>query len=95
MQVNPIKPKLKPPGTKRLKLNRDILQSTSGFEFNLRRYNVDVCYGSDLLGAMHKWQAHGIPLHTAANVSAASVLASLTVTPVGPAGVRCSLPHVS
>jgi hypothetical protein len=33
-------PKLKPPGTKRLKLNWDILLSTSAFKFNLRRYTV-------------------------------------------------------
>jgi 4-hydroxy-3-methylbut-2-enyl diphosphate reductase IspH len=36
-----VKPKLKPPGTKRLKLNCDILLSTSAFKFNLRRYTVD------------------------------------------------------
>jgi hypothetical protein len=34
-----MKPKLKPPGTKRLKLNCDILLSTSAFKFNLRRYS--------------------------------------------------------
>jgi len=39
VQVDPIKPKLKPPGTKRLKLKCDILLSTSAFKFNLRRYN--------------------------------------------------------
>jgi len=33
-----MKPKLKPPGTKRLKLKCDILLSTSAFKFNLRRY---------------------------------------------------------
>jgi hypothetical protein len=38
VQVDPIKPKLKPPGTKRLKLNCDVLLSTSAFKFNLRRY---------------------------------------------------------
>ena len=38
MQVDPIKPKLKPPGTKRLKLKYDILLSTSAFKFNLRRF---------------------------------------------------------
>jgi len=32
-------PKLKPPGTMRLKLQFDILLSTSGFKFNLRRYD--------------------------------------------------------
>ena len=35
-----MKPKLKPPGTERLKLKCDILLSTSAFKFNLRRYNV-------------------------------------------------------
>ena len=38
MQVDPIKPKLKPPGTKRLKLQCDIMLSTSAFKFNLRLY---------------------------------------------------------
>ena len=31
---------MKPPGTKRLKLKRGILLSTSAFNINLRRYNV-------------------------------------------------------
>ena len=39
MQVDPIKPTLKPPGTKRLKLQYDALLSNSGFDFNLHRYN--------------------------------------------------------
>ena len=38
MQVDPIKPKLKPPGTKRLNLNCDVLLSTYSFNLNLRRY---------------------------------------------------------
>jgi hypothetical protein len=38
MQVDPIKPKLKPPGTKRLKLNYDEPLSTFAFDFKLRRY---------------------------------------------------------
>jgi hypothetical protein len=38
VQVDPMKPKLKPPGTKRLKLNCDIPLSTSAFKLNLRRY---------------------------------------------------------
>ena len=37
VQVDPIKPTLKAPGTKRLKLWCDILLSTS-FKINLRRY---------------------------------------------------------
>ena len=35
-----MKPKLKPPGNKRLKLKCDLLLSTSAFKFNLRRYRV-------------------------------------------------------
>ena len=38
VQVDPIKPELKPPGTKRLKLNCYVLLSTSAFKFNLRCY---------------------------------------------------------
>ena len=37
---------MKPPGTKRLKLNIDILLATSAFKFNLRRYSM----GAQLLG---------------------------------------------
>jgi hypothetical protein len=40
VQVEPIKPKLKSPGTKHLKLKCDILLSTSAFKFKLRRYSV-------------------------------------------------------
>jgi hypothetical protein len=42
VQVDPIKPKLKPPGSKRLKQNGDVLLSTSAFKFNLRRHTVVV-----------------------------------------------------
>jgi hypothetical protein len=35
-----MKPTLKPPGTKRLKLECDMLLSSSAFEFNLRRYTM-------------------------------------------------------
>ena len=38
MQVDPIKPMLKAPGTERLKLEYDELLSTFAFKFNLRRY---------------------------------------------------------
>jgi len=38
VQVDPLKPKLKPSGTKRLKLYCDMLLSTCAFNFNLRRY---------------------------------------------------------
>jgi len=38
VQVEPIKPTLKAPGPQRLKLNCDVLLSTSAFKLNLRRY---------------------------------------------------------
>ena len=39
MQVGPIKPEWKVPGTKRLNLKYDELPSNIAFKFNLRRYN--------------------------------------------------------
>jgi hypothetical protein len=41
VQVDPIKPTLKPPGTKRLKLNCDVLLRNFAFNYNLRRYNEE------------------------------------------------------
>ena len=41
MQLDPIKPMLKPPGTTHLKLKCDELLSSFAFKFNLRRYTVD------------------------------------------------------
>jgi hypothetical protein len=40
VQVDPIKPTLKPPGTKRLKLEYGKLLSRFALNFNLRRYSV-------------------------------------------------------
>ena len=40
MQVDPVKPTLKPPGTKRLILVYDELLSNFAFHFNLRRSNL-------------------------------------------------------
>jgi hypothetical protein len=37
-----MKPKLKPPGTKRLKLQYDGLLSSFAFNFNLRRYTTEI-----------------------------------------------------
>jgi hypothetical protein len=42
VQVDPMKPKLKPPGFNRLKLRCDILLSNSAFKFKLRRYTMEV-----------------------------------------------------
>jgi len=41
VQVDPIKPNLKPPGTKRLKLKYDTLLSNVAFKFNMRRYTLE------------------------------------------------------
>jgi hypothetical protein len=38
VQVDPIKPTLKPPGSKSLKVKCDVLLSNAAFKFNLRRY---------------------------------------------------------
>ena len=43
--------------------------------------HVPVCYGSDLLGDMHKHQSKSIALHLAAGVDAHHVLGSLTAVP--------------
>ena len=40
VHVGPMKPTLKEPGTKRLKLNYDVPLSTFAFKFNLRRYTT-------------------------------------------------------
>jgi len=40
VQVDPIKPTLKPPGSKRLKLEDEKALSNFAFKFNLRRYTV-------------------------------------------------------
>ena len=40
VQVDPIKPTLKAPGTKRLKLKYDKLLSSFAFNFNLRHYTL-------------------------------------------------------
>jgi hypothetical protein len=50
VQVDPIKPTLKAPGTKRLKLNYDELLSNFAFKFNLRRYDVG---GAQVPAAAH------------------------------------------
>jgi hypothetical protein len=40
-----MKSKLKPPGTKRLNVEYDVLLSKFGFKFNLRRYNGVQAHG--------------------------------------------------
>ena len=48
MQLDSIKPKLKPPGAKRLKLEFNGLLSSSGFKFNLCGYTKGGISAEDL-----------------------------------------------
>jgi hypothetical protein len=50
VQVDPIKPTLIPPETKRLKVNNDESLSNFAFKFNLRRYTEAVRVCRALLG---------------------------------------------
>ena len=52
MQVDPIKPKSKPPKKKHLKLNYDEPLSNVAFKFNLRRYTQAREQGAKLLRAI-------------------------------------------
>jgi len=47
VQVEPIKPTLKAPGSKCLKLPYDELLSSFAFKFDLRRYNEAPCPGCE------------------------------------------------
>jgi len=47
VQVDPMKPMLKPPGTKHLKLKYDVRLSSFAFEFNLRRSSEGAGAGSE------------------------------------------------
>ena len=40
MRVDPFKPRLKPPAAEGFKLQRELLRSSFGFDFNLRRYTM-------------------------------------------------------
>jgi hypothetical protein len=42
VQADPVKPKLKPPETQRLKLECDMLLSTSAFKSNFRLYTKEL-----------------------------------------------------
>jgi len=56
VQLDPIRPLLKVPGTKRLTLNCDVLLSTSAFKFNLRRYIEDIDSLTLMEGAELLWE---------------------------------------
>ena len=61
VQVDPIKPKLKLPGTKRLKLKCEGPLSICAFKFNLRRYNTGF-YRLAECGRVYKAGAYTRPL---------------------------------
>jgi len=61
VQVAPIKPTLKPPGTKHLKLKCDIVLSTFAFKFKLRRYTMGFCfYNNTAVAARRALQEPGV-----------------------------------
>jgi hypothetical protein len=57
VQVDPIKPELKPPGIKLLKQKCDTLLSKFAFKFNLHRYSMAAAL--DVSGAMAAGAADG------------------------------------
>jgi len=59
VQVDPIKPKLKPPGTKRLKIKCDILLSAYPSNFNSRRYTE---VSAELVSLLIEAEAYTRPL---------------------------------
>ena len=50
MQVDPIEPTLKAPGSERLKLRCDDMLSSFALEFSLRRFNLVLGWGRGQLG---------------------------------------------
>ena len=50
MQVDPIKPTFKAPGSDRLELTSDILLATYALKLNLRHYNKVDVYGFSVFG---------------------------------------------
>jgi hypothetical protein len=59
VEVDPSRPKLKAPGTKRLKLKYDGPLSNSAFKFKLRRFNKACCCAQVLCGALERARAAG------------------------------------
>ena len=59
MQVDPIKPSLKAPGTKRLRLKHDTPLSNFAFTFNLRRYTEAAGTGGGAKTAMEMAASSG------------------------------------
>ena len=71
MQVDPVKPTLRPPGTKRLKLKCDEVLSNLAFNFNLRHY-ILVENGTFHMAAQHA----GYGLNTKAGAYTRPLLSS-------------------
>ena len=85
MQVDPIKPKLKLPGIKRLKLKCDEPLSNVAFKYNLRCYHEDglvlrgcevLVPGIAFLDHVREWRAQRIPAALAAGAYTRQLLSS-------------------
>jgi hypothetical protein len=74
VQVDPMVPKLKPPGEKRLKRKCDILLSTSAFKFKLRRYSAAAAGGGGAAAyeALLRGRALGRGLHSSTFLSSST-----------------------
>ena len=91
MQVDPVNPKLKPPGTKHLKVKCNTLLSTFAFKFDSRRYNKVLKMeirarfaGLEKLGATMEARAgEGDKQLAAGRVEAAQATRSVEVGPGG------------
>jgi hypothetical protein len=64
VQIELIKPKLKPPGTKHLKRKCDKLLSNFAFNFNLRRYTMGLPVGRHIAATNANGAVHGRGLHS-------------------------------
>jgi hypothetical protein len=62
VQVDTLKPTLKAPGTKRLKLDFDELLSSFAFKFNLRRYAKAIKNEVELAGMVEAHLRDGVAM---------------------------------
>ena len=99
MQVDPIRPTLKPPGTNSLIPECDALVSSYGFIFNLRRYikaqQLSGGWWDGTIAGTGSGSSSGGPqleLQAVNDTSRARLLRVVHATLVGPGPARCCLP---
>jgi len=75
VQVDPIKPTLKAPGTERLKLKHEELLSHFGYKFKMRRYSLDIGEGNYMMELEEDYNI----LDAVSTIQQAGVLHSYTI----------------